>query len=63
MPSQILDEKERNIQRFVSNNALIEDPVAVEKERKTINPWTPEEKRILLSKVCQTLGLLYCILV
>ncbi|XP_057828336.2 uncharacterized protein LOC131039563 isoform X2 [Cryptomeria japonica] len=48
MPSQILDEKERNKQRFLSNNALIEDPVAFEQERKTINPWTPEEKKIFL---------------
>ncbi|KAH9310124.1 hypothetical protein KI387_038035, partial [Taxus chinensis] len=50
MPSQIVDEKERIIQRFVSNNALIEDPVAFEQERKTINPWSPEEKRIFLEK-------------
>lgn len=48
MPCQILDEKERSIQRFISNNALIEDPVAFEQERKTINPWTPEEKKIFL---------------
>lgn len=46
MPCQILDEKERSIQRFITNNALIEDPVAFEQERKTINPWTPEEKKI-----------------
>lgn len=52
MPCQILDEKEISIQRFIyrliSNNALIEDPIAFEQERKTINPWTPEEKKIFL---------------
>lgn len=48
MPCQILDEKERSIQRFITHNALIEDPVAFEQERKTINPWTPEEEKIFL---------------
>eukprot|EP01018_Ginkgo_biloba_P000823 Gb_13421 [translate_table: standard] len=48
MPCQILDEKERRMQRFITNNSLIEDPLAFEQERKTINPWMPEEKKIFL---------------
>jgi nuclear receptor co-repressor 1 len=32
--------------RFVSKNALVEDPVMVEIERKCINPWSAEEKNI-----------------
>ncbi|XP_024387952.1 uncharacterized protein [Physcomitrium patens] len=50
MPAMILDEKERASRRFVSRNALVEDPVAVEMERKILNPWTTEEKKIFAEK-------------
>ena len=46
MPAMILDEKERAVRRFVSRNALVEDPVAVEMERKTLNSWTVDERKI-----------------
>ncbi|XP_024380079.1 uncharacterized protein [Physcomitrium patens] len=50
MPAMILDEKERASRRFVSRNALVEDPVTVEMERKTLNPWTEVEKKIFVEK-------------
>lgn len=50
MPAMILGEKERNARRFESKNALVEDPMAVEKERKSANPWSSDEKKIFLEK-------------
>lgn len=50
MPSMLLDDKERALHRFVTRNSLVEDPVAVEQERKDMNPWTGEEKKIFLDK-------------
>lgn len=50
MPAMILDEKERAVRRFVSRNALVEDPIAVEMERKTLNPWTAEERKTFAEK-------------
>ncbi|KAJ7528486.1 hypothetical protein O6H91_15G005500 [Diphasiastrum complanatum] len=50
MPAMIIEEKERSSRRFVTINALVEDPVAVEQERSTINPWTLEEKQVFLEK-------------
>lgn len=50
MPALILDEKEKTISRFPSRNGLIEDPLAYEKERAMINPWTSEEKDIFMEK-------------
>ena len=50
MPAMILGEKERHASRFESKNALVEDPVAVEKERKTMNPWSSDEKKVFLEK-------------
>ncbi|XP_058749755.1 uncharacterized protein LOC131622734 isoform X1 [Vicia villosa] len=50
MPALILDEKEKMVTRFISSNGLIEDPLATEKERNMINPWTSEEKEIFLEK-------------
>lgn len=49
MPS-LVDEKEKSMLRFVSNNSLVEDPCAAEKERVMINPWTPTEKEVFLEK-------------
>ncbi|KAK9699541.1 hypothetical protein RND81_08G180100 [Saponaria officinalis] len=51
MPAMILDEKEKISSRFVSNNGLVEDSWAIEKERALINPWTVEEKEIFIEKL------------
>ncbi|PON63053.1 Octamer-binding transcription factor [Trema orientale] len=51
MPALILDKKEKIVSRFISDNGLVEDPCAVEKERAMINPWTPEEKEIFMVKL------------
>jgi hypothetical protein len=50
MPALILDEKEKMVTKFISSNGLVEDPLAIEKERGTINPWTSEEKELFLKK-------------
>ncbi|RDX71297.1 Nuclear receptor corepressor 1, partial [Mucuna pruriens] len=50
MPVLILDEKEKMISKFVSSNGLVEDPLAIEKERAMINPWTSEEREVFLEK-------------
>ncbi|BBM99462.1 protein MpRR-MYB1 [Marchantia polymorpha subsp. ruderalis] len=50
MPEMILDEKERCSRRFLSRNGLVEDPVSFEQERKSVNPWTDEEKTLFLEK-------------
>nr|QSD99700.1 MYB family transcription factor [Melilotus albus] len=50
MPALILDEKEKMVTKFISSNGLVEDPLAIEKERDMINPWTSEEKEIFLAK-------------
>ncbi|XP_004496320.1 uncharacterized protein [Cicer arietinum] len=50
MPSLILDEKEKMVSKFISSNGLVEDPLAIEKERAMINPWTSEEREIFLEK-------------
>lgn len=50
MPALILDEKEKMISRFPCSNGLVEDPLAYEKERAMINPWTSEEKDLFLEK-------------
>lgn len=51
MPALILDEKEKMVSRFISNNGLIEDPIASEKDRAMINPWTSEEKEIFMENL------------
>ncbi|XP_020518724.1 uncharacterized protein LOC18427375 isoform X2 [Amborella trichopoda] len=48
MPALFMDEKEKRYSRFVSWNGLVEDPIAVEKERATINPWTAKEKEVFM---------------
>lgn len=50
MPPMILGQKERDFRRFETKNALVEDPVAAEQERKAVNPWSAEEKIIFLDK-------------
>uniref|UniRef100_A0A2P2LCC0 Myb family transcription factor family protein n=1 Tax=Rhizophora mucronata TaxID=61149 RepID=A0A2P2LCC0_RHIMU len=51
MPALILDKKEKLASRFISINGLVEDPCGVEKERASINPWTPEEREIFIEKL------------
>ncbi|CAL0328442.1 unnamed protein product [Lupinus luteus] len=50
MPALILDQKEKMISKFISSNGLVEDPLAIEKERAMINPWTSEETDTFLEK-------------
>ncbi|XP_057859656.2 uncharacterized protein LOC131068489 isoform X1 [Cryptomeria japonica] len=49
MPALVLDEKEKVV-RFSTSNGIVDDPIAVEKERIVINPWTHEEREIFLEK-------------
>lgn len=51
MPALILDKREKLVSRFISNNGLVPDPCAAEKERALINPWTPEEREIFMDKL------------
>lgn len=51
MPVLILDKKEKFMSRFISSNGLVEDPLAVEKERSMINIWTSEEREIFVDKL------------
>ncbi|KAH7405305.1 hypothetical protein KP509_15G065000 [Ceratopteris richardii] len=50
MPSMIIGEAERELQRFESKNSMVEDPVAAEQERGLVNPWSAEERRTFLDK-------------
>lgn len=50
MPSLILD-KEVRMSRFITNNALVEDPCCVEKEKSMVNPWTAEERELFIDKL------------
>ncbi|KAH6763594.1 hypothetical protein C2S52_021027 [Perilla frutescens var. hirtella] len=50
MPALILD-KEIRMSRFISNNALVEDPCAAEKGKSMINPWTAEERELFIDKL------------
>ncbi|KAL3819987.1 hypothetical protein ACJIZ3_005892 [Penstemon smallii] len=51
MPALILDKKEMKMSTFISNNGLVEDCFAVEKERSMINPWTSEEREVFIDKL------------
>ncbi|XP_073297512.1 uncharacterized protein [Primulina huaijiensis] len=51
MPAIILDKKEMQMSRFISNNGLVEDPRALETERSMINTWTSEERDIFIDKL------------
>lgn len=53
MPAQIIDENDRRYSRFNSNNGLIENPPALEKERVMMNPWMQEEKEIFLEMLAK----------
>ncbi|XP_045818077.1 uncharacterized protein LOC123910846 isoform X1 [Trifolium pratense] len=50
MPALIWDQKDKMYSMFLSSNGLVVDPVAIEKERAMINPWTAEEQEIFLEK-------------
>lgn len=50
MPALILD-KEQRMSRFITKNALVEDPCAVEKGKSMINPWTAEERGLFIDKL------------
>ncbi|KAL6527109.1 hypothetical protein OROGR_016199 [Orobanche gracilis] len=50
MPALILD-KQVKMSRFISNNPLVEDPCAAEKERSMINPWTAVETEMFIDKL------------
>ncbi|KAG8390634.1 hypothetical protein BUALT_Bualt01G0103900 [Buddleja alternifolia] len=50
MPSLILD-KGTKMSRFISNNGLVEDPCALEKERSIMNPWMAEEREVFIDKL------------
>ncbi|KAJ7517145.1 hypothetical protein O6H91_21G012000 [Diphasiastrum complanatum] len=50
MPAMVLDDKERVFRKFLSKNGLVEDPLSLEQERETMNPWTSEERQIFLDK-------------
>lgn len=50
MPALILD-KEVRMSRFITNNALVEDPCYVEKEKCMVNPWTAEERELFIDKL------------
>ncbi|CAA0806363.1 Duplicated homeodomain-like superfamily protein [Striga hermonthica] len=52
MPAMILD-RGIKMSRFISNNALVEDPCATERERSMINPWTSEEMELFIDKLSE----------
>jgi len=51
IPDMILPEEK--YYRYINNNGLIEDPVALDRERKPVHPWSDEEKSIFVSKYMQ----------
>ena len=50
MPALILDQKDKMFSMFNSSNELVEDPLAVERERAMINCWTSEERKTFREK-------------
>ncbi|KAG5098127.1 hypothetical protein JHK82_047981 [Glycine max] len=50
MPALILDQKDKMFSMFNSSNELVEDPLAVERERAMINCWTSEERKTFTEK-------------
>ncbi|GAA0141119.1 hypothetical protein LIER_02334 [Lithospermum erythrorhizon] len=53
MPPMIIDRQEKMEPRFISYNGMVEDPIAVEKERSIFNPWSQEEKELLIDKLAE----------
>ncbi|GAA0180133.1 hypothetical protein LIER_30071 [Lithospermum erythrorhizon] len=51
MPSLIINMQEKTFPRFISYNGVVEDPVAVERERSVVNPWSPEEEELFIDKL------------
>ncbi|XP_071179529.1 nuclear receptor corepressor 1-like isoform X3 [Mytilus edulis] len=52
IPPMMLDARQRSL-RYYNNNGLVEDPMSEWKDRKLINIWTPEEKRIFKERYLQ----------
>ncbi|KAH7416137.1 hypothetical protein KP509_14G077400 [Ceratopteris richardii] len=50
MPPMHLGIKQGGVQRCEMKNGLVDDPVSAEKERKSFNPWSSEEKRVFLER-------------
>ena len=50
MHDQVLDDEQRRNSMFPTDNALVEDPVALLAYEASLRPWTPEEKRIFMDK-------------
>ncbi|EPS64788.1 hypothetical protein M569_09989, partial [Genlisea aurea] len=50
MPALIIDRQTKE-SRFVSSNGLVEDPLALEKERYLINTWTSSEREVFIDKL------------
>ena len=46
----LLAKKVRSLPSFETKNALVEDPITAEKERKVMNPWSAEERKTFLEK-------------
>lgn len=52
IPPMMLDVRQRRM-RFLNNNGLLEDPVAVSKEQNHLGRWTEQEKQIFKEKYLQ----------
>ena len=52
IPPMMLDARQRRI-RFLNNNGLLEDPMAVYKEQYHTTHWTNQEKQIFKEKYLQ----------
>ena len=50
MPPMNLGNDQKNLHCFETKNGLIDDPIAAEQERKILNPWSSDEKKIFLEK-------------
>jgi nuclear receptor co-repressor 1 len=50
MPPMAMRSDKMNLNCFKTKNGLVDDPIAAEQERKTLNPWSAEEKKIFLEK-------------
>jgi nuclear receptor co-repressor 1 len=50
MPSMVPRNTARSWHCFETKNAIVENPIAAEMERKLTNPWSAEERKIFLDK-------------
>ncbi len=49
-PDQKLDDRSRKYSIFPSDNAKVDDPVALLKHEEATRPWSDEEKKIFMDK-------------